>query len=102
MQEKDWPRPSRAGAAPVKEQAPAEREVMPAVSPEFMAWIRKVMIQELHSFSTMTPDQALKQIAFANGILWLKALIYQGNEANRQRTTVEELTLVAPDSIPKE
>lgn len=89
---RDVKRPYDDGSAPAPVKAERQREPMPAVSADFMAWLRKVLIPELHSFSAMTPDEALKQIAYANGVLWLKAVIHAGNEANQKR--IESMTIV--------
>lgn len=56
---------------------------MPAVSDEFIAWVRSVQIPELHGLSTLTGEQALKQVSYSHGVLFLKALIRQGHEANK-------------------
>lgn len=107
MQEKDWPRPPRAEGAPVKDEKeagpkPDPKPAMPGVSPEFMAWLRGVMIPEIVAFSAMGPNEALKQVAFANGMLWLKAIIYQAHAENQKRTAGERMTVVAPSSAQQE
>lgn len=108
MQEKDWPRPARAEAAPVKDEnkqagpKPDPKPPMPNVSAEFMTWLRGVMIPEIVPFSTMGPNEALKQVAFGNGMLWLKAVIYQAHAENQKRTAGERMTVVAPSSAQQE
>ena len=83
--------------APVKEVAKS-KDPMPSVSPDFMEWLRKILIVDVTgtNMANMQPNDALKQVSFANGVLWLKAKIHEGNQQNESRKL--DMTIVAPDS----
>ena len=57
---------------------------MPSVSEEFLAWLRGVMIPEVAPFASLTGETAIKQVAFAQGILFLKAKIVEGQKKNQE------------------
>lgn len=75
--ENDPPKPRRQAPTPVKESA----KTMPHISDEFMLWLRGVMIpSRFGSLEAMTAEGALKQVAFAEGVLWLKAVIFTARD----------------------
>lgn len=62
---------------------------MPSVSDDLLRWLDHVQPPVICPFSDhMTPDDALRQVCFANGVLWLRNKIKQENEKNRARTQV--------------
>lgn len=67
--------------------APA-KDPMPAVSPKFMEWLKRQPIPDISgtTLQTMQPNDALKQMAFNQGVLWLKAKIQAENEKNQRLT----------------
>lgn len=56
---------------------------MPAVSEEFIAWLKAQAIPEIFPFSSMTGEDALKQMGYSQGVLFLKALIIQQHKVNQ-------------------
>jgi hypothetical protein len=77
--------------APVKDEKP---DPMPAVSEEFIAWLRRVPIPNVFPFETQTGEQALKQMGLSQGVLILKTKIYLHHKSNQERKT--EMTVTAP------
>lgn len=67
--------------------APAPTPKFPLVSEEFMAALKALPIPEMFPFNTCTGEQALKQWGFAQGVLFVKAMIKQSNDAARKSNT---------------
>lgn len=68
-------------------------KAMPAVSEEFITWLRGQMIPEIISFSSMDGDGALKQIGYSHGILYVKSLILQQHRLNQNTAGMKSVTV---------
>lgn len=62
------------------------------VTPALAESIKALPIPELVPFSACGPNEALKQISFAQGMLYVKRLIAQSLEAERVKDATTETT----------
>lgn len=96
MSKRDW---RGGGDTPVPTENP---NAMPAVSDEFMVWLRAQPIPEVAPFSTLDGDGALKQLGVAQGVLYLKQVIFDQHKARvlERERMLKRQTVMAPPLEP--